>query len=44
MAGNFDNIRLTCSWYPGQVALIMLLSIDEDFRQYHHFPSLRQSI
>jgi len=27
MAGNFDNIRFTCSWCPGQVALIMLLSI-----------------
>jgi len=27
MAGNSDNIRFTCSWCPGQVALIMLLSI-----------------
>ena len=28
MAGNFDNIRFTCSWCLGQVALIMLLSIN----------------
>jgi len=27
MAGNFDNIRFTCSWCPGQLALLMLSSI-----------------